>query len=74
MFIRAKIAIAAALLLSAAVTASAATKSGRNAARHGSSPQGQVAVPRNPPALDPDSPAAAGGGSLGFNRNQTDDW
>ncbi len=73
MFIKAKIALAVAILLTAANAASAATKSGRNAVRHSSS-HGQVAVPRNLPVLDPDSPAATGGGSLGFNRNQTDDW
>jgi hypothetical protein len=34
-----------------------------------SSPRAQAVVPRAGPAFDPNSPAATGGGSVGYNQN-----
>jgi hypothetical protein len=73
MSIKTKIALAAAFVLGAAVTASAATKHEKIAKRR-SSPPVHAAVPRSPAYSDPNSPEAAGGGSLGYNRSIYSDW
>jgi len=68
MFIR-TLALSAAIVLSAAAMASAATKSHKIAV-HRSSSRPQATVPRIPPRFsNPDSPEATGGGSLGYNQN-----
>ena len=61
-----KIALSAAIVLGAAATA--ATKSSKIAV-HRSGPPAQSTVPRTPRFSNPDSPAATGGGSLGYNQN-----
>jgi hypothetical protein len=66
MFIRA-LALSAAIVLSAAAMASAATKSHKIAV-HRSGPRAQV-LRAPPPISNPDSPEATGGGSLGYNQN-----
>jgi hypothetical protein len=48
--------------------ASAATKSHKIAV-HRSGPHAQAIAPRTRPFSNPDSPAATGGGSLGYNAN-----
>jgi hypothetical protein len=58
-----KIALSAAIVM-----ASAATKSNKIAV-HRSGPPAQSTVPRAPRFSNPDSPAATGGGSLGYNQN-----
>ena len=63
-----KIALSAAIVLGAAAMASAATKSNKIAV-HRSGPPAQPTVPRTPRFSNPDSPAATGGGSLGYNQN-----
>ena len=63
-----KIALSAAIVLGAAAMASAATKSNKIAV-HRSGPPAQSTVPRTPRFSNPDSPAATGGGSLGYNQN-----
>jgi hypothetical protein len=60
-----KIALSAAIVLGAAAMASAATKSNKIAV-HRSGPPAQSTVPRTPRFSNPDSPAATGGGSLGY--------
>jgi hypothetical protein len=65
-----KIALSAAIVLGAAAMASAATKSNKIAV-HRSGPPAQSTVPRTPRFSNPDSPAATGGGSLGYNQNIT---
>ena len=62
-----KIALSAAIVLAAAM-ASASTKSNIIAV-HRSGPPAQSTVPRTPRFSNPDSPAATGGGSLGYNQN-----
>jgi hypothetical protein len=62
-----KIALSAAIVLGAAAMASAA-KSNKIAV-HRSGPPAQSTVPRTPRFSNPDSPAATGGGSLGYNQN-----
>jgi hypothetical protein len=74
MFIKVNIALAAAILMCGAFGASAATRAGKVVAHHLRPPRAQSFAPRYPQAMDPDSPEAAGGGSLGYNRNQYDDW
>ena len=73
MLTKTKIALAAAIVVCTAVAAPAASKNKKIAVRHGS-PQAHAAVPRSPAFSDPDSPEASGGGSLGYNRSQYDDW
>ena len=63
-----KIALAAAILVSAAAMASAATRSHKTAVQR-SSPRAQAIVPRTPRFSNPDSPEATGGGNLGYNQN-----
>ena len=62
-----KIALSAAIVLGAAAMASAG-KSNKIAV-HRSGPPAQSTVPRTPRFSNPDSPAATGGGSLGYNQN-----
>jgi len=73
MFFKTKIAFTVAILLCAAVAASAATRNGK-VATHYLRPHAQVFAPRYPQAMDPDSPQATGGGSIGYNKAQYDDW
>jgi hypothetical protein len=68
MFIKTKLALCAAIVLSATAMASAATKSHKIAV-HRSGPRAQAIVPRTRSFSNPDSPAATGGGSLGYNQN-----
>jgi len=68
MFSKTEIALSAAIVLGAAAMASAATKSNKIAV-HRSGPPAQSTVPRTPRFSNPDSPAATGGGSLGYNQN-----
>ena len=68
MSIRAMTLLVAAILLCAADAASAATKRQKTTV-YQSAPRAQVAVPRAGSAFDPNSHAAAGGGSLGYNQN-----
>jgi hypothetical protein len=68
-----KIALAAAIVVCTAVAAPAASKN-KKIAVHRASPQTHVTVPRSPAFSDTDSPEASGGGSLGYNRSQYDDW
>jgi hypothetical protein len=63
-----KIALAAVIVVSAAAMASAATRSHKTAV-YRSDPRAQATVPRTPRFFNPDSPAATGGGSLGYNQN-----
>jgi len=68
MFTRAKVALSAVIVLSAAFSASAATKPRfghvYRTATH------NIVPGYNPQThLDPDDPALTGGGSLGYNRN-----
>ncbi len=73
MSIKTKIALSAAIVLSTAVTASAAAKHGKTTIRHGG-PYAHASVPRSPAYSDPNSPEATGGGSLGYNQNIYSDW
>jgi hypothetical protein len=68
MSIRAMTLLVAAILLCTADAASAATKRQKTTV-YRSAPRAQAAVPRAGPTFDPNSPAAAGGGSLGYNQN-----
>src|SRR5207302_5764818 len=68
MSIRTKFALSAVIVLSTAATTSAATKNHKTAV-HRSGVQAQAAVPRTDPLSNPYSPAATGGGSLGYNRS-----
>jgi hypothetical protein len=63
-----KLALAAAIVVAAAAMASAATKSDKTAVQR-SGPRAQATVPSTPRFSNPDSPAATGGGSLGYNQN-----
>src|SRR5262245_35495072 len=65
-----KIALAAVIVVSAAAMASAATRSHKTAV-YRSDPRAQATVPRTPRFSNPDSPAATGGGSFGYNQNIT---
>jgi hypothetical protein len=69
MSIRVMTALAAAILLCTGATASAATKRHKTTTAYRSSPRTQAVVPSRRPAFDPNSPAATGGGSLGYNQN-----
>jgi hypothetical protein len=69
MSIRATTALAAAILLCTGASASAATKRQKTRTAYGSSPRAQAVVPGRGRAFDPNSPAATGGGSLGYNQN-----
>ena len=62
-----RIALAAAIIVSAVAVASAAPKS-QKISVHRSAPRPQQAVPRTPRFSNPDSPEAAGGGTLGYNK------
>jgi hypothetical protein len=74
MFLNAKILLSAAIVLSTVATVSAATKKNKTAAGHGGL-QAHATVSHTTRGLDPDSPEATGGGSLGYNRNMyLDDW
>jgi len=66
MFIKAKIALCIAIVLSAAVSASAAVRSDKNAIHRG---RLHAAAPRAPAAINSDDPAVTGGGSIGYNQN-----
>jgi hypothetical protein len=72
MSIKTKIALTAAIVLGSAVAAPAATKTNKIAIYH--SQYAHPTAPRSPVFSDPDSPQASGGGSLGYNRSQYDDW
>ena len=61
-----KFALAAAIVLSTVAAAWAAPKR-QNVYRN--SPRTQAAAPRSIPFSNPDSPAATGGGNLGYNQN-----
>jgi hypothetical protein len=65
MSIRTVFALSAVIVLSTAVTASAAPKK-QKAPRSG--PQAQAIAPRAAPPINPYSPAATGGGSPGYNQ------
>ena len=69
MSIRAMTALAAAILLCTGAAASAATKRQKTTMAYRSSPRAQAVAPGRGPAFDPNSPAATGGGSLGYNQN-----
>ena len=69
MSIRAITALVAAILLCTGAAASAATKRQKPTTVYRSSPRAQAVVPRRGPAFDPNSAAATGGGSLGYNQN-----
>jgi hypothetical protein len=62
------LATAAALTEGLTAMASAATKSHKIAV-HRSGPHAQAIAPRTRPFSNPDSPAATGGGNLGYNQN-----
>jgi hypothetical protein len=68
MSIRAMSALVAAILLCTGTAASAATKRQKTTV-YRSSPRAQAVVPRAGPEFDPNSPAATGGGSVGYNQN-----
>ena len=65
MLIWTKFALCAAIVLSTAATASAATK--KKTTAHRSGLRLQTSVPRPAPPVDPYTPAATGGGTLGYN-------
>jgi hypothetical protein len=65
MSIRTIFALSAAIVLSTAATASAATKK-QKVPRSG--PQAQAIAPRAAPAFNPYGPAATGGGTPGYNQ------
>jgi hypothetical protein len=67
MFTKTKLALCAAIVLSTAATASAATKSHKIAV-HRNGPHAQAIVPRTRAFSNPNSPEATGGGSLGYNQ------
>ena len=62
-----KFALCAAIVLSTAATASAATKRQKTTAHRGGV-RVQTSVPRPAPPVNPFSPAAAGGGTPGYNQ------
>ena len=63
-----RFALSVAIVLSTAVTASAATKS-RKIAVPRSGPHTQTVVPRTAPFSNPYSPEATGGGNPGYNQH-----
>jgi len=65
MLIWTKFALCAAIVLSTAATASAATK--KKTTAHRSGLRVQTSVPRSAPPVDPYTPAATGGGTPGYN-------
>jgi len=67
MSFRAAFAVAAAIVLSTAVSASAAAKKQR--APRGSSPQAQAVAPRSAAPFNPYSPSLTGAGSPGYNQS-----
>jgi hypothetical protein len=62
MSITIRFALAAAIVLSSVAAAGAAPK-------RQTVPRAQATVPRAAPFSNPDSPAATGGGNLGYNQN-----
>ncbi len=68
MFIKTKILLAAAILLNMAIIASAATKHAKTAA-HPRALYDRATVLPGPLGGNSDSPAATGGGSIGYNQN-----
>jgi hypothetical protein len=68
MTIRAMTALVAVIVLCSGAAASAATRR-QKVPVYRSSPRVQAVVPRAGPAFDPNSPAATGGGSPGYNQN-----
>jgi hypothetical protein len=66
-YLKTKIALSAALVFSAAVAASAATTNHKISIRQSGLPAPQT-IPNSLLDPDPDSPIAAGGGSLGYNQ------
>jgi hypothetical protein len=66
MSITIRFALAAAIVLSSVAAAGAAPK---RQTVYRSSPRAQATVPRAAPFSNPDSPAATGGGNLGYNQN-----
>ena len=68
MSLRTTLALAAVIILTTAVTASAATKS-RKIAVPRSGPHTQAVVPRTAPFSNPYSPEATGGGNPGYNQH-----
>ena len=68
MSIRTRFALSAVIVLSTAVTASAATRDDKIAV-HRSGHRAQATVPRTAPLSNPYSPAATGGGSPGYNQS-----
>jgi hypothetical protein len=73
MFTKANIALSALIVLSAAVSASAATKP-RVSHVHRTATHNIVPGYNPQTPLDPDDPALTGGGSLGYNRNIYYGW
>ena len=67
MLIWTKFALCAAIVLSTAATASAATKKQKMTA-HRSGLRVQTSAPRPAPLVNPYSPAATGGGTPGYNQ------
>jgi len=67
MSFRAAFAVAAAIVLSTAVTASAAAKKQR--VPRGSSPQAQAVAPRSAAPFNPYNPSLTGAGSPGYNQS-----
>jgi len=66
--------LAATIVLAAAVAASAATKSHKMAVPQGGV-RAQSTAPRAPLATDlKNGPSTTGGGSLGYNQNNYNDW
>jgi hypothetical protein len=65
MLIWTKFALCAAIVLSTAATASAATK--KKPTAHRSGLRVQTSAPRPAPPVDPYTPAATGGGTPGYN-------
>jgi hypothetical protein len=63
-----RFALSVAIVLSTAVTASAATKSRKTAVSQ-SGPHTQAVVPRTAPFSNPYSPEATGGGNPGYNQH-----
>ena len=67
MSLRTTFALAAVIILSTAITASAAAKKQR--APRGSSPQAQAVAPRSAAPFNPYSPSLTGAGSPGYNQS-----
>ena len=68
MLIKTRLALSAAIVLTTAATASAATKSHKIPVHRNGAPA-QAIVPSTRPYFNPNSPEATGGGSLGYNQN-----